>query len=704
MRTSAALLFAAVALAPAASTAAPSFRAPTVRAASRGGSILQYRQTHAGLEVVGAAVAMRYDAAGRLQWASSTARDLPADLDVTAPVDAEHAIAAAFAGPGSGQPAASLDVARHAQLVIWAPPGQGVRTAWKVVLPRDWRLMQTLLVYVDAHDGSILYTENLVKTDRQANVFGQNPVATPDTEQVTLPLPAASTQLDGPDILGRNCIDNHGCIPVDFGGQTINIHMCDFQASAFADGNGDFLYTRPATDLEPQDEFAEVSMYWHSTHVYEYFRGFGLTNLATHPMSVVANFRVPAFDQTGLCLGNTNDGPLNPFDNAAFIPAGGLTGTFPAEDMLIFGQGTGADMAYEGDVVYHEMGHAVSATVNTMGVVVPDQFGLDTTPGGMQEGYADFFAGTFTEDSKIGEYSGPSFGLPGPIRDMDNNDTCPASLSGEVHQDSLPWTGALWEARTGLDAADHAAFDQAVYDAFTTITETDTMLTTAAKTLDAVESALGATKRAQVEAVLNTRGFDDCDDRVIDTADHPTHGLLQLYGTDQIQAAMVPGPVQWKITLTGQASAITVDIAAAQAGGGGIGGGTEPAVKLLVKKGTDAILWQWSGTTATHDADDFGDVTIDASGGSGEVAGDFAPGTYVVQLANAGGTVIAQGVTFGATAGSGAPDAGTGVDAGGNGEEGSTGGCCDTRSSGGAGGVLVLGLVTLIALRRRRLE
>jgi uncharacterized protein (TIGR03382 family) len=322
----------------------------------------------------------------------------------------------------------------------------------------------------------------------------------------------------------------------------------------------------------------------------------------------------------------------------------------------------------------------------------------------MSEGYADYFSGAYTDDPAIGEYAGAAFGLGGAIRDMDNQDTCPASLTGEVHYDSLPWTGALWEIRTALDEADRPIFDQAVFDAFTTITATDTMLSVADKTLVEVEAALGADARATAAAIFDARGFDDCDDRVIDAAGH-THPLLNLYGTDQIDAGTVPGPVQFRIELDAPATELTVDIAAWQAAGlGGIGGGAEPGVVLLVKAGDQPIQWSW-GAEATSDADQSATVDLvgQGSASSGSVAGDFAPGVYHVMLANTGASVFLQGVRFDAVTGEApAPDAGEGGGGGGDDVDEEGGGCCDAGGSGAPAGGLALGALVLGLLRRRR--
>lgn len=678
------------------------------------GTVVKMQQTFRGLDVVGAEVAMRLDTSGRIRWAASSTQDIPADLSIDPTITADAALQAVLAGPAHRVLVGNLDASKQTKLVIWAMPNQAARLAYKVAIPRDLRVVETWIAYVDARTGTLIYAENLVKTDRQALVFEQNPVATPGVTQVQMTsLPMGATTLDGPDIRGRNCIDNGNCQPFDFGGMSFNIHMCDFEASAIADANGDFTsYVRPPTDLEPEDPFAEIQMYWHASTVLEYFRGFGFTNLNAQPMTVVANFRIPPLDISGLCTGPTSDGPLNPFDNAAYFPAGGLTAGFPAEDMLIFGQGSGADLAYEGDVVYHEMGHAVAGAVNNVGVAVLDQYGLDPTPGGMSEGYADWFAGTYTGDPSIGEYSGPTFGLPGPIRNMDNNATCPNSLWGEVHEDSLPWTGALWEIRSNLPEAQRPDFDQAIYNTFTTITAVDTMLSMRAKTVAELETSMGATVADAAAAVLTARGFDDCNNRVIDTAQVPVKDLIQLYGADQFGLSIVPGPVQFRLDVEEDATEITVNIAAAQVGGGlPGGGGGGPEVKLLVKAGDTPILW----TATTHDAEKVADVTFGSGStpsGEGTATGSFPAGVYHVMLANEGSGAFLQGISFSYAAGTLEPDAGVPEPDAGSPDASSTmvggdgDGGCGCRASGSSRTSLLAPLLllgaALILVRRRR--
>src|SRR5262249_47477498 len=133
-----------------------------------------------------------------------------------------------------------------------------------------------------------------------------------------------------------------------------------------------------------------------------------------------------------------------PFENATFVPGGFGLFDFP-HNAILLGQGGKIDYAYDGDVVTHEFGHGYADTVApNLSTGFIDAHGLDSTPGGLTEGYADLFALAVTDDAKIGEYAG---GEQGAIRNLDNTARCPEDLTGEMHDDSLIFTGAVYAAR-----------------------------------------------------------------------------------------------------------------------------------------------------------------------------------------------------------------------------------------------------------------
>ncbi len=98
-----------------------------------------------------------------------------------------------------------------------------------------------------------------------------------------------------------------------------------------------------------------------------------------------------------------------------------------------FGAG-GNDFGQHADVIYHEYGHGI----------VDFQYRPRRPSGAMHEGFADFYAATITDDSRIGE------GVMS-FRDLDNDMRSPENLSGESHHDGMIIGGALWHMRENLD-------------------------------------------------------------------------------------------------------------------------------------------------------------------------------------------------------------------------------------------------------------
>src|SRR5262249_53166046 len=131
---------------------------------------------------------------------------------------------------------------------------------------------------------------------------------------------------------------------------------------------------------------------------------------------------------------------LVPFDNAFFAAedptlsvAFGLSG-----DAMWFGQGTAIDFGYDGDVVYHEIGHfGVSRPIQPGAAFWHHKFGLSSAPGALNESLADINSFFVSDDSELGEYSAKAAGLPAGkgLRSGLNKFTYPKDITGEVHQD-----------------------------------------------------------------------------------------------------------------------------------------------------------------------------------------------------------------------------------------------------------------------------
>lgn len=702
------------------------------------GHALRYQQTYQGLDVVGGTTVVRIDEQGHVRWAGSSARPIPSDLSPIPTLSQRNAIDVAARQAGyAEQFSATVDLDNTAKLVVYTQPNmERPRLAYWVQLPADMTRLTSWRAFVDAHNGHLYRMENRVVTgglpvcdpgSKNAYVYPENPIATPDLECASLApyLEPGATTLVNEDIATNNCIDNNGCRDVQVL-LTVSVHWCDDDPIATTNKTDDFRDHQFTNETDPDDTFAEVQMFYHLNKAFDVARSMGgFTDLNAKPLSAAVNFKLPidiaAGDIMGLlnhlCTNGTYTGsePLLPFDNAAFVPAGGLLG-YPDTDGLVFGQGNTVDFASDGDVVYHEFGHALMNTVAPdLGFGYFDEYGFDPTPGGMHEGYADLMTLWVTDDPAVGEHAGSGLGLGGPIRDMDNTSACPDELVGETHEDALPITGAIYEARQTIigNGGDRDTFDRAVFAAQQMFGGSDNYETAAAKTVAEVEMAMGNEHANTLSQVLADRGISDCNNRI---ADGTQAKRLLFAGSLQMQTmGAFPAPVQFEYDLPGGADSITLNISRVVALAAGLGG--SPTVHVGLKQGSP-IMWTENGGGATGDFTTSAAVNVDMTTNAGTVTlqGPFAPGTYYLQYYSEGGalalvnSVISHAGDNPPTPDAGVtPDAGAGDgDAGGPGVDGDdSGGCgCSVgkRERNPAGALLftLLGMVAIVIIRRRR--
>ena len=648
-----------------------------------GGSVVAIGQRHRGLPVVGASAAVRLDQSGRVRWIRSSLRAI--DLDDLAP-RLSAAEAAAAAG-GRGAPLRS-------RLVVAALGAASPRLAWEVVLPPDRARLEVWQVLVDAGRGTVIARRNLVRTAaaHRAEVHLENPVATPERSQVTLTeLPVEATRLTGPDVHAWNCIDDRQCVDIGFG----FYHWCDPGPRARTNAAGNFMNIDPPADLlSARDLYAELMAYFHTNKAITAYRaliGPGF-DIAGSPVVAVANLQFPGDS----CAG-PGDAPvgsqLAPLDNAFYAPPGSAIVPGIDGSSISMGQGTLADFAYDGDVIYHEIGHGVVYTLAPdLGYVLPHLHGLDTTPGGLVEGLPDYLSSSVTGDAKLGEFVGKDFDPEsGVIRDLDNDRRCPDSLAGESHADGEIIGGALWEVRAGLAADDQVAMDRAVTTAIDAM-GADTNFAAFQEVLVAeLELALGATAAAEAAAVFAARGLVDCGDFVRDLAIGQVHELLFLVNPAGDGSA--PAAVQFRVDFERGAPSFTLHASLYE------GGDTGP-VTLLIKPGDEAIGWG-PGPDAPMS------VTLTPAAGVIDqvVEGPFE-GIVHLQLVSPTAQHGLVDISVSADVEPNPPDAGPSASGdagvGGGGGDDDEGGCgCRAGSTPGAGGLLLLVAVLLLVRRRR---
>lgn len=216
-------------------------------------------------------------------------------------------------------------------------------------------------------------------------------------------------------------------------------------------------------------------------------------------------------------------------NNAAFVPAlSSLKKTKPRADEIlsdlikpfdhnVFYQGD-RDFAYDGDVVFHEFMHAVTATmVGKMNSLGLDSWGINAEPGSLNEGWSDYFAAAFTGHPILGEYAALD-GDEGEVgkRNLENNFTCPTNIIGEVHNDSKIWSGALWQIREEIksryDTEKAFYFDQAVLRSLAMATNTDDFSLQGQKLLKNIKDSPKLNQEIGIitENILQKRGVLNC--------------------------------------------------------------------------------------------------------------------------------------------------------------------------------------------------
>jgi Zinc metalloprotease (elastase) len=341
-----------------------------------------------------------------------------------------------------------------------------------------------------------------------AKIWKFNPLITPELEEVELPWVASwdDSELDEKlvgslitekdangirKIKAYNCPDDDtkvaidpASMGIDLGGMTFNVHVCHPMALANKCEKGNFIYddcesghefSKENMTPEKIDRCAEISMYYHASKIYDYIRSlytdidsknefYLQNNDKDKPLNVISNFVMPSFNDIGAIMQGNNE--LAPLDNAFFtqeqpmlnmlLKDFGVTG-----DLLVFGQGTKADLGYDGDVIYHEFGHATIYTAGIMGLEYTDKYGMTVEPGALHEGMADTFAFIMTDNTCTGEYASQGFADIGAASQMDvevvdgkdiycmrsalNKKRVFEDFVGEVHWDGQPFLASNWD-------------------------------------------------------------------------------------------------------------------------------------------------------------------------------------------------------------------------------------------------------------------
>lgn len=163
--------------------------------------------------------------------------------------------------------------------------------------------------------------------------------------------------------------------------------------------------------------FDEVGMYHYLNSIHDFFAKLGHDKL-DKPMKAIVHL-------------GTN------YDNAYFSPM---------EGKLAFGDGSKFNcLAREESVAWHEYSHAVLNSITYLA--------YSAESGAINEGQADYFACSLSNDSMLGEYVCAKMNKPF-LRNVENDLHYPEDIQGEVHADGKIWGAVLWDIRKALGKED----------------------------------------------------------------------------------------------------------------------------------------------------------------------------------------------------------------------------------------------------------
>ncbi|MFO0723085.1 MAG: hypothetical protein U1E65_04810 [Myxococcota bacterium] len=437
---------------------------------------------------------------------------------------------------------------------------------------------------------------------RQAWIYRSDPVSD-DGRLTQVTLPETATSADGhlrnASVAVTNCLNEDGgpTSTRGFGGFNVTIQFCHEVATVAPDATGNYLgVLPPADDKDPNDPFAEVSMYYHVNYIHDYFHERqGLRSL-DYPLPALVNVEFKIDPPIGM----TGPDGWSPFANAAFFPkeswnqlAGQLGLPLRDQDAIIFGQAD-ADFSYDSRVIYHEYTHAMIGK-DRLNARVADQYGVNDLAGAMNEGLADYFSATQGEDPAIGKY-GIGKISPTQIRDLSHAKKCPDDLVGEVHADGKVIASAAWQIRSVLGST---VTDGIIYRAVQQFTAS-TSLEAAGALILSEATLVGTDAEAAARTALDAHGMLSCvraKPWVTWSAQTSEEGLA--YPVEGTQSVGVPGFTSWAPAPFGfyvdvPADATSLKLSWGMTTGGGFGGfgggGGMPKLALALRRGSPVTI------------------------------------------------------------------------------------------------------------------
>ncbi|HEX8087438.1 MAG TPA: M36 family metallopeptidase [Blastocatellia bacterium] len=333
--------------------------------------------------------------------------------------------------------------------------GEKAVTAWHSYVdvgPSEW-----YEILVDANSGDLLFRYNLYADVAQGTVFTESPTAggrtlvsfVGDTViNTTAGWMGTSTVTTGNNVEAYLDTDANNAPDANNTTGLSNGHA--------SSSTQDFTFPF-TTGVDPRTERPAVvsNLFYFINIAHDYTYRLGFTESA-------GNFQTNNFGRGGTgndsVRGEAQDGSGTNNANFSTPPEGSR----PRMQQFLFTLGTTAltddrDSSQDGDVVLHEFGHGVSnrlvggpANTSCLG---------GTQAGAMGEGWSDYWACSFYNDGRVGEYVAnnttrgirrAAYSVPAdPVHDS----YADLGVGGfEVHRDGEVWAATLWDLRDSLGA------------------------------------------------------------------------------------------------------------------------------------------------------------------------------------------------------------------------------------------------------------
>ncbi|HKQ04136.1 MAG TPA: M36 family metallopeptidase [Blastocatellia bacterium] len=313
-------------------------------------------------------------------------------------------------------------------------------------------------ICLDANTGALLLRNNLYADAAQGTVATRDPISTPRTLQSFVGdtvINTAAGWMGTSTVTTGNNVESY--LDTDANNTPDPNNTAGLSNGHASSATQDFTF--PFTlgvDPRTQRPASVTNLFYFCNVMHDFVYRLGFTESA-------GNFQTNNFGRGG--TGNDSvraeaqDGSGTNNANFATPPEGSR----PRMQQFLFTQGTTSlsddrDSSEDGDVVLHEYGHGVSnrlvggpANTSCLG---------GTQAGAMGEGWSDYWAITFYNDGRVGEYvtnnttngiRRAAYTVPAnPVHDS----YADLGVGGfEVHRDGEVWAAALWDLRVTLGAA-----------------------------------------------------------------------------------------------------------------------------------------------------------------------------------------------------------------------------------------------------------